>query len=396
MELGKAEAVRVFNYHQRRVRHVHADLHDRGRDKNVRLSARERAERRIFVRLLHFAVQKAYTPVGEDDLPERLREALGGFETVQVGFLDCGADDIDLMARLALFFNKGVQPLTLVFSDQEGIDRETTGRKLSDDGNVQISVGDERERPRDRRGRHDEKVRRLALGRKRGSLRHTEAVLLIADDEGEILECHVLRDERVRADDELRAAVCNFRLVLPLLRGSQRARHQNYGDPKRRKELFERLRVLLGEDFGRGHEGRLMAVLDRAEARRRRDHRLAASDVSLHEPVHGTAGREVAQNVIDGRLLRAGERKGEKAVKRLHMVRVHGFGMQLVPLGADGGEACGKDEKFLKDEPPARFLQSLKRRGKVHCLIGKVRGAKTIAGLYGRRQNVRKRIQARV
>ena len=70
--------------------------------------------------------------------------------------------------------------------------------------------------------------------------------------------------------------------------------------------------------------------------------------------------------------------------------------MQLVPLGADGGEACGKDEKFLEDEPPARFLQSLKRHGKVHRLVGKARGAKTIAGLHGLGQNVRKRIQARV
>ena len=306
MELGKTEAVRVFNHHQRRIRHVHTDLHDRGRDKNVRLSARERAERRIFVRLLHFAVQKAYTPVGEDGLLKRFCEALGGFETVQVGFLDCGADDIDLMARLALFFNKGVQPLTLVFADQEGIDRETTGRQLADDGNVQVPVGDERERPRDGRGRHDEKVRRLALGRKRGSLRHAEAVLLIADDEGKIVKRHVLRDERMRADDELGAAVRNFRLVLPLLRGWKRAGHEGYGNSERGKELCKRHCMLLGEDFSRGHEGRLMAVLDRAEARRRRDHRLAASHVSLHEPVHGTGRREVPQNVVDGRLLRAG------------------------------------------------------------------------------------------
>ena len=154
--------------------------------------------------------------------------------------------------------------------------------------------------------------------------------------------------------------------------------------------------MLLGEDFSRGHEGRLMAVLDRAEARRRRDHRLAASHVSLHEPVHGAAGREVPQNIVDGLLLRAGEGEGEKTVKRLHMVRVHGFGMQLVPLGADGSKACGKDEKFLEDEPPARFLQSLKRRGKVHRFIGKARGAKIIAGLHGLRQNVRKSIQTRV
>ena len=70
--------------------------------------------------------------------------------------------------------------------------------------------------------------------------------------------------------------------------------------------------------------------------------------------------------------------------------------MQLVPLGADGGEACGKDEKFLKDEPPARFLQILKRCGKVHRLVGKASGAKIIACLHSLRQNVRKRIEARV
>ena len=53
------------------------------------------------------------------------------------------------MVSLTLLVDKSVQPLALVFSNQEGIDRETTGRKLADDGNVQVPVGDERERPRD-------------------------------------------------------------------------------------------------------------------------------------------------------------------------------------------------------------------------------------------------------
>ena len=215
------------------------------------------------------------------------------------------------MGLLALLFDEGVEPLALVFADQERVDRETPGRKLMNDGNVQIAVGDEREGSRDGRCGHDQKVRRLRLGRKRGSLRHAEAVLLIADDEGKVVKRHILRNKRVRADDDLGAAVCNFRFPLPLLRGSERACHESYGNPERGKELFQRLRVLLGENFGRRHEGRLMAVLHHTEARRRRDHRLAASDVSLHEPVHGAAGREVLQNVVDGRLLGAGEREGK-------------------------------------------------------------------------------------
>ena len=60
VELGKPEAVCVFNDHKRCVRHVDADFDDRGRHKNIGFTARESAKRRVLVRLLHFAVQKLH------------------------------------------------------------------------------------------------------------------------------------------------------------------------------------------------------------------------------------------------------------------------------------------------------------------------------------------------
>jgi len=68
----------------------------------------------------------------------------------------------------------------------------------------------ERERARDRSGRHDEDVRALASGklarREHGALRHAEAVLLVDDDEAQALERHGALEQGVRADDEVRLA----------------------------------------------------------------------------------------------------------------------------------------------------------------------------------------------
>lgn len=47
MQLTEAEALGILNDHQRRVRHIHADLHDRCGDENIVVSRAERAQRRV-------------------------------------------------------------------------------------------------------------------------------------------------------------------------------------------------------------------------------------------------------------------------------------------------------------------------------------------------------------
>ena len=61
------------------------------------------------------------------------------------------------------------------------------------------------QRARDRRRRHDQHVgaAAAALGLQREALMHAEAVLLVDDGEGEIVEDHVGLEQRVRADEDV-------------------------------------------------------------------------------------------------------------------------------------------------------------------------------------------------
>ena len=60
-----------------------------------------------------------------------------------------------------------------------------------------------RERARDRRRGHHQHVRRDALLHQAEPLQHAEAMLLVDDGEAQVLELHVLLDQRVRADGDV-------------------------------------------------------------------------------------------------------------------------------------------------------------------------------------------------
>ena len=103
-------------------------------------------------------------------------------------------------------------------------------------------------------------MRREALAADRASLADAEFVLLVHDNQGEALEADVLAEQCVGADDDvdvpLRQCVQDalpFGFLLPT--------DQHSGSDLAAGEV--RLNpsiVLCGEDFGGGHDGRLLAV----------------------------------------------------------------------------------------------------------------------------------------
>ena len=104
-------------------------------------------------------------------------------------------------------------------------------------------------------------MRRTAFRGQRGTLRHTEPVLLIRDNGTQPVELHTLLNERVRAHDHLRRTGLDGGQCRTFLRGSHRAGEQRARDAQLVQHRCKRLRVLRGEDFGRRHESRLPAVL---------------------------------------------------------------------------------------------------------------------------------------
>ena len=176
-------------------------------------------------------------------------------------------------------------------------------------------------------------------------------MLFVGDDETEIAEDDILADKRVRADDQLRLAGGDLFARRALLRGRLRAGQKQNLHAERPKERRERLRMLLGEDLGRRHERRLTAVLDSAVAGGGRDHRLAAADVALHQPVHHMAGGQIGEDRVDGGLLRMGQLEGQSGIECRHALRLIRHGGKRRARRAQDGKTGGKDEKLLKDQP---------------------------------------------
>ena len=65
VQLGDAEAIRVPDHHHRRVRHVDADLDDRGGDQHVDVTADERAHHLLLLLAGQLAVQDAQAHPGQ-------------------------------------------------------------------------------------------------------------------------------------------------------------------------------------------------------------------------------------------------------------------------------------------------------------------------------------------
>ena len=297
------------------------------------------------------------------------------------------------MALAALPADEAVQPLAQRLAHEEGLDRPAAGRQLADDGHVQIAVGDQRQRARDGRGGHDKQMRAAALLGELRPLGHAEAVLLVGHNEAEVAEHNGLTQKRVRADDQLRLAGGELFTCGALLHGSSGAGQQQHAHAERPEQLRERPRMLLGQNFRGCHEGGLPAVPDGAEARGSCDHRLAAADVALHEPVHHMAGGQILQDLVDRALLRAGQTEGQRGIKALHAVRRIRLGRQLRPGRAQDSQARGEDEKLLKDQPLACPLQ----RGPIGRLvdrrIGLGHAAKIIFPPHLLRQDLRQQLR---
>ena len=114
-----------------------------------------------------------------------------------------------------------------------------------------------------------------------------EALLLVDDDQAEVLERDLAREQAVRADDEVDRAVGLSPAMTSLASLSLWNRDSGLDhDRELGVALGEGLQVLLDEQRGRHEDRDLLAVLDRLERRPDRDLGLAVADVAADEPVH--------------------------------------------------------------------------------------------------------------
>ena len=244
-----------------------------------------------------------------------------------LAFLHQRADDIGLPPGLQFLADKGVQTAALAFRHQPGLDRLTARGQLIDHAHIQIAEQAQRQRTRNRRGGHDQQVRRAPGGRvaaffqKGRALGHAETVLLVRNAQAQMLKTHAAADQGVGADHRLPSALPNgFQRFPPFLR-----RHAADQQAAAAAVFFEKgshgFHMLPGQNLRGSHQGALIAALSGQQHGPHGHGGLAAAHVPLHHPGHGIGRRalhfHIPGDLRKGTALRVRRRKGQRSPEGL-------------------------------------------------------------------------------
>ena len=162
-------------------------------------------------------------------------------------FLDGCADDINLTTRADLPHHDFIDFTAHVPRIAQGLDLFPARRTPSHDGRFDVPIHGQGQRPRNRRGRHNQHIRRkIRFGRQTAPLTDTKAVLLIRHDEGQMAELDVFLKHGVGPDEELQRSVGQALQDFPAGRSLRIAGQQSQANSRAGEEGRQRLEVLPG------------------------------------------------------------------------------------------------------------------------------------------------------
>ena len=309
MQLRQPEPLGMLDHHDGRLGYVDPDLDNGGGDEQPGLAGGEPRHGGILFGALEPAVDK--TDEGAEALLQEGEALLRCREVDGLGFLDQRAHPIDPLAALDGAADRRDDFLHPPERNDAGVDRQAAGGLLAQLGNVHVAEKRKHQCARDRsRGQHQDVDRRALLG-ERQPLVDAEPVLLVDHGQREILEHHLLLEQRVRADQDVEVAAGepleDIGALAPAFTTGE-DRNPNAGGFGERRH---RLEVLARQDLGRRHHGRLTAGLDHRGGGQQRHDCLARPDVALQQPQHALRLAEILDDLADRADLRGRQRIGQ-------------------------------------------------------------------------------------
>ena len=188
--------VRAIDEHGIRQRNIQPVFDDRGRHQHIVLVAHEGQHHALQLRLAHLPVAHGNARRGH-----QLLNARGNF----VNRLHAIVHKVNLPAALQLHLDRRANNL-LVELGHHGLNRHAVlGRRLN---HAHIAQAHQRhmQRARNRRGAHGQHVDLLAHLLQPFLVAHAEALLLIHNQQTQILELDIFREQPVRADQNIHLA----------------------------------------------------------------------------------------------------------------------------------------------------------------------------------------------
>ena len=204
-----------------------------------------------------------------------------------------------------------VHSLPALLAHQVGTQRRASRRLAVDRAHRQVAEERERQRPRDRRGGHQDQVAAGRLGGDGGSLRDPELVLLVDHHQPQVGEANRLGEHGVSAQQHVDVAGRQGREQVGPGRPVGASGQQSEPHPQRLQQPRRGLRMLVAERLRRDDDRHLPAGVDHARGRQQRHQGLAAAHVSLQQPGRGVRPIEIFLDLGQDGALRARERERE-------------------------------------------------------------------------------------
>ena len=130
-------------------------------------------------------------------------------------------------------------------------------------------------------------------------------MLFIDDGKAQATKFDLFLNHRMGSDHDLHLSPPDAVINLLPLRALDVARQQGHPNSQGFHPAVDREIMLLGQHFGRRHDGGLIAELHRPQAGQEGHNRLSASHISLNQTVHGMRFFHILHNLRQGPLLGA-------------------------------------------------------------------------------------------
>ena len=261
-------------------------------------------------------MHQAHPAVRQIGFCDALIVALDGVQAAAARVLDGRADDIHLSSGIDFSIKEAVEVGPLFAGDAAGLDGLAARRQLVEDGDIEVAVHQQPQRPGDGGGTHDQQVGIRGLFGQQAPLAHTEAVLFVHDGQTQPGELHALAEDGVGAYDEVGLVVPDGGEGGAACGGLHAAGEQGYPHPEGGEQAVQVLGVLAGQDLGGGQQCGLIPGPDAGPDGRSGHQRFAAAHVALQKAVHGRFARHVGQDLFHGPPLCAGGGEGQRLPER--------------------------------------------------------------------------------
>ena len=291
MQRRQAKAFRLFNQHDGRFGHIHADFNDRGRHQDIGPPGGEIAQGGFTYRNILQAMGKANT-AGE--MGGKLGKAVLGGDTVILLAAGNGAHHpIGAGAARHCLMQAGDNLRQAFLAEDSRGDGLAPRRFARHAAHGHFAPLRQQQRARNGRCGHHQHIRGLALIRQQQALRHTKAVLFIHHRQAQILEGDPFLKQRMSANHDGQRAIRQPLQDAPPFLALHAAGQQRHRHARRAAKPLETPQMLAREQFRRRHQRGLSARFHRAQHGHQRHQRLARAHIALQQPEHSPGGREI-------------------------------------------------------------------------------------------------------